>query len=207
MYESKIEDFGPLRFPDFGGKRVMMMPFLMEQPRASLPDSLDTWRDAVAHVCSLARVKTGVGYLTIDEALVLKGETHRRPGLHVDGRGAYGAGPAPYAANGMFLAASHVGCAGYPGTFDGEPGLDGDCEHLRWRMPQSFAMSAGRVYWCSPFAVHEALTMHRDTRRQLLRVSMPSNAHHHRDYTPNPTGVKPAGEAAPARFAQMDFRR
>lgn len=205
MHESKIEDFGTVEFPAFSGVRVMMMPFLMQGPRNSLPDSLGMYRDAVASICSMATVKEGVGYLTIDEALVRAGETHRRPGLHVDGFGAYGGGGG-YAANGMFLASTHEGCVGYAQSYEGEPGMDGDCEHLRSELGSGAVMRAGHVYWCSPMALHESLPMRADIHRQLIRVSMPSDAPHHREYTPNPTGVQPTGEPAPARPGYMAFR-
>jgi hypothetical protein len=205
MIESKIEDFGLLMLPAFTGTRVMMMPFLMQEPHDSLPDSLAQYRESVARVCALATVKSGVGYLTIDESLVRAGETHRRPGLHVDGFGAYGGGGG-YARNGMFLAASHEGCAGYPGLIDADPAPEGDCEHMRALVRNRQVMRAGRVYWCGPMAVHESLPMVADTRRQLLRISMPSDAPHHREYTPNPTGVQPTGEPAAPRPAQMSFR-
>lgn len=206
MIESQIKDFGALQLPEFSGTRVMMMPFLMQAPYASLPDSLSHWREAVSTICELATAKQGVGYLTIDEALVRAGETHRRPGLHVDGVGPYGGGGGGYAANGMFLASSVDGCMGYRQTLDAEPGPDGDCEHLRLALAPGFVMRAGRVYWCSPMAIHEALPMREDTRRQLLRVSMPSDAPYHREYTPNPTGVVPPGEPAPPRPHHMAYR-
>lgn len=205
--ESKIEDFGPIALPQFTGQRVMMMPFLMEEPRRSIPDTLAHWRDTIEHICHLSTAKKGVGYLTIDEALVRKGETHRRPGLHVDGMGTYGGGGGGYAANGMFLATSHLGCLGYPSHMvSGEPGPDGDCEHLRKHLFHAVGMQAQRLYWCSPMAVHEAIPMEQDTYRQLIRVSMPSDAPYHREYTPNPTGVVPPGVPAEPRPHHMMFR-
>ncbi len=206
MYiESKIEDFGTIALPKYTGTRVMMMPFLMEEPRKSIPDTLEHWRDTIEHICQRSAVKKGVGYLTIDEALVRKGETHRRPGLHVDGMGTYGGGGG-YAANGMFLATSYIGCLGYPGSIPGEPGPDGDCEHLRKHLFQTMIMDKYRLYWCSPMAVHEAIPMDKDIYRQLIRVSMPSDAPYHREYTPNPTGVVPPGVPAEPRPHHMNFR-
>lgn len=206
MLESKVEDLGRLRLPPFTGVRVVMMPFLMEEPHGSIPEFFSAYRPAISHICEIATVKQGVGYLTIDEALVRAGETHRRPGLHVDGAGPWGS-PAPWGKNGMFLAASHVGCWGYRQTLiDAQPGPDGDCEHLRSGLPMGFPMKAKHLYWCSPMALHEALPMRVDTRRQFLRVSMPSDAPYQREYTPNPTGIVPLGAPAPPRAAQMAFR-
>lgn len=206
MNESKIEDFGKVSIPEFTGTRVMMMPFLMEDPIGSLPSSVDSWKKPLQEICHMATVKSGVGYITIDEADVKEEETHRRPGLHVDGMGDYGGGGGGYAANGMFLVSSHVGCVGYRLSYEGQPVEDGDCEHLRELLRESVVMKPGHVYWCSPMAIHESIPMLRDTKRQMMRVSMPSKGPYHRDYTPNPIGIMPVGEPAKARLKQMNFR-
>lgn len=86
-FESQIIRVGSIMFPQFAGVRIMMMPFRLESPADSIPDSLAAWREALGQLCRMGPAKKGVAYLTIDEALVRAGETHRRPGLHVDGIG------------------------------------------------------------------------------------------------------------------------
>lgn len=75
-FKSEIRHAGLLHFPTFTGTRIMMMPVRLEDPE-TLP--LASWRRAFIDLVDMAPVKAGVAYLTIDEALVRKGETHRRP--------------------------------------------------------------------------------------------------------------------------------
>lgn len=199
------------------GIRVMMMPYLIHDPVGSLPAQLAPWYSALVQASYLALgplgVKPGVGYLTIDEALVRARETHRRPGLHVDGVGADGTrgggayGGGGYAASGMLMTSSHIGCRAYVQDFENEPDADGDCSHLADELePDSaFALQARQWYWCSPMTVHEAIPMRNDTRRQFCRVSFPSTAPWHIGYTENPLGIMPTGPIHPPR-AGMSYR-
>jgi hypothetical protein len=203
--------------PDFSGIRVMMMPFHVADPIHTLPPKLREYAELVEYITTADgwKAPAGVGYLTVDEAELRAGETHRRPGLHVDGvgedgsvgTGAWGGGGG-YAAHGMVLMSNVLGCVGWAGDFEGEPGRDGDCTHLA---PQCFAKPAVffeplRAYWCGPLAVHQAVPVQRDCRRQFVRVSMPSKAPWHQGYTANPLGIKPAGPVLPARPG-MAYRR
>lgn len=204
-------------FPDFTGLRIMMMPFHVDDPHGSLPPRVRAYADLIDYVTTDGGHKppAGVGYLTIDEAELRAGETHRRPGLHVDGVGEDGTvGAAPYgggggyASAGMVLMANALGCVGWAGDFEGAPGPDGDCAHLA---PQCLGREAIffeplRAYWCGPLAVHQAVPVQRACRRQFLRVSMPSKAPWHEGYTRNPLGIKPSGPVLPARPG-MSYRR
>src|ERR1700722_5585694 len=110
MFDSNIELVGRVHFPKFNGIRVMMLPFKMEDIR-SLPDYLSHYRTIVAEIINHSPIRQGVAYLTIDEALVKIGETHRRPGLHVDGIGPDGkiagwGGGGGWGSAGMFLASN-----------------------------------------------------------------------------------------------------
>lgn len=211
QFDSRFAEVGQLEFPTFGGVRVMMMPFRLDSPRETVP--IAEWADAVATLCEMASVKQGVAYLTIDEAMVRIGETHRRPGLHVDGVGpdgrAGGWGGASHAPNyGMLVAASHVGCRAWAKTFLGKPGPNGDCSALAEQCGENSAviLRAGTVYQCGPLTVHEAIPMQEDTHRQFVRVSMPSNAPWYEGYTENPMGVMPTGPIHPRRAEFMAFR-
>lgn len=210
---SKIERFGAIQFPAFSGIRIMMMPFLLED-LDTLPAMLDSWAFAVADLCRMSSVKRGVAYLTIDEAAVSAGMTHRRPGLHVDGIGedggcgAWGGGGGGYAANGMLVAASHLGCRGWAQEFSVDAGPNGDCEQLRAELDPvaEVQMLAGNVYWCNPTAVHESISMMDDVERQFVRLSMPSMAPWHEGYTRNPLGIEPTGPIHGPRSEFMAYR-
>jgi hypothetical protein len=189
----------------------MMMPIRMDDPEGSLPDSMGQWRPALRTLMDRCTVRDGVGYLTIDEALIPAGESHRRPGLHVDGVGAWGGG-GKYGANGMILASDRFGCQGWNQSFDGEPGPEGDCSHLADQCrngSELVRMSPDRMYWCSPLAVHESVPQSWSplpVKRALVRLSMPNDCPWHEGYTENPLGVRPTGEILPARTAFMGYR-
>lgn len=212
MFHSEIRDVGGIEFPEFTGLRIMMMPLRLDDVAGTVPAFASAWHDQVERLAELAPVRTGVAYLTIDEALVKAGETHRRPGIHVDGvgpdgkAGAWGGGG--YAYNGMLTSATHVGCRGWTGEFQGRPAPNGDCSALTRECvgKPEVVMQPGRVYFCGPMAVHEALPMPTDTRRQFVRLSMPSRSPWYEGYTRNPTGVEPEGEVHPPRTEFMGYR-
>jgi hypothetical protein len=214
MMLSEVERVGSIVFPDFSGVRIMMMPFRIEDPFGTLPDAIALWRPVVSDLCRMSPAVRGVAYVTIDEALVPAGRTHRRPGLHVDGigpdgrTGAWGGGGGGWCAKGMLVAASHVGCRAWAQSFRGHAGPNGDCAHLRDECDatREVVMEAGEVYRCGPTAVHESLPMTADTRRQFVRLSMPSDAPWYEGYTRNPLGIEPTGPIHPSRAEFMAYR-
>lgn len=290
-FQSVVDPIGNVLLPDFTGLRIMMMPFLLEDVAGSIPESMRQWKPAISRMLEKAPKSKGVAYLTIDEAMVKAGETHRRPGLHVDGigpspetiYGGWGGGGTPFIGSwggggnypppppvapkpvappkppkfvptpenpgyggwggghwkpgvggwgsgmssqltgihgggrqskeearmtGMLVAASVYGCRGWDQEVDGFPLAEGVCEHLRpqLRDESQIRMLAGQAYFCSPLAVHESVPMVRDTKRQFVRISMPSDAPWYDGYTVNPLGVLPEGPIHPARTEQMMFR-
>lgn len=209
-FKSEIRVAGQLRFPAFTGLRIMMMPVRVEDPE-TVP--MVEWRGPFADLVSMAPCKKGTAYLTIDQALVREGETHRRPGLHVDGIGPDGreaawGGGGKYASNGMIVAADVVGCIGWNKDFDGYPGPNGDCAHLTDQCePRSAVVFAeGYVFWCGPLAVHKSMRMRRDQARTFVRLSMPGDCPWYEGYTVNPLGVPPTGQILPARTKFMNYR-
>ena len=61
------------------------------------------------------------------------------------------------------------------------------------------------AYWMNATCVHESLPMRSNTRRQLLRLSLPSTAPWFEGYTESPLGVKPTGPILPRRDTFMDW--
>jgi hypothetical protein len=205
MFSSKIEDKGSLHFPEFTGLRIMMMPLRLED-EATIPEFMAQWRPAVRELIGISTVKHGTAYLTVDEAVVRAGETHRRPGMHVDGVGAWGGGGGGWARNGMLVASSRLGCRGWHQDFSGAPGDNGDCSHLADQCAAETLFQPGRVYWCSPLAVHESLPQQENGPRTLVRLSMPNDCPWFDGYTQNPTGILPTGPVLPARTEFMGYR-
>lgn len=224
-------------FPAFTNTRIMMMPIVIGDLK-SIPPALAHYHSMIKSVFTVSpeNYKNQVGYLTIDESDIEKGSTHRRPGLHVDGlyRGGVGGwgGAAPWAGSedgilktlqssidsenlyhygpGMFLIASHSGCVAWRQEFEGMPGSNGECEHLasQCKDENKEVLQPNHIYWLNPLCVHAATSMPENTRRQLVRVSMPSKAPWFSEYTPNPLGLQPAGPIihSAERVEFMNFR-
>jgi hypothetical protein len=204
MFESKIEHKGTVQFPDFSGLRVMMLPFQMEDLDTLDCDAFE-YKALVHDLIGHSTVKTGVAYLTIDEALVESGVAHRRPGMHVDGLGAWGGGGGAWARNGMLTASTVVGCRGWAQTFSGGPDENGGCDHMRHQCGPETVFEPNQVYWCGPLAVHESLPMDETQRRQFVRLSMPNSCDWYEGYTKNSMGVSPTGRVMPRRTF-LDYR-
>lgn len=245
-FSSLIRKVGDVSFPKFSGIRILIMPYHLHDPAGSLPEYLQGWVPVVESIGRMMPVHEGIAYLTIDEAEVLPGETHRRPGIHVDGVGPDRTSCASWSSSGgdkwasppktdgdkkkkkkkkkkkvprtkktnlylnggMYLASSHIGCQGWDQVFDGYPEADGDCVHLapQCQEESKIIMQPGGVYWCGHLAVHEALPMVEKTKRQFVRISMPSDLPWYAGCTPNPLGIMPEGPIAPRRDKYMAYR-
>jgi len=211
-FRSDVKDLGAFELPAYSGVRWMMMPFRLEDIKRTI--TKEDWHEALQRMVALAPVQEGVGYLTIDEAEVKPKETHRRPGIHVDGVGAtggiggYGGGGGGYGTGGMIVVASHTGCRAWAGDFDARIGNDGDCSHMKGllRDEDAITLLGGRAYALNESCIHEAIPMIANTKRQFVRLSMPSNAPWHEGYTANPLGVKPTGPIHSARPEFMGYR-
>lgn len=203
MITSEYTRLGPVNLPKFRGVRVMMMPVTLHDPN-TIPEGMKQWRRPYMELCSYTE-KTGTGYLTIDERLVPKGETHRRAGIHVDGvREAGEAGgwapPGGWGSTGMITASDVTGCRVYPGKWrNADVGYDGDCEHLRERLAMYHDLVPNVAYHFGPYTVHESLPAKQDTPRVFVRLSMPSDCPWYEGYTESPLGIKPDGPIHPQR--------
>lgn len=210
-FESRLEYVGGLTLPKFTGIRVMMMPIILGD-LSSIPNTLGRYRKTLRLLFGRACDHLGkVGYITIDEKLVKAGQTHRRAGLHVDGvyNGSVGAwggdGGGGWGApgTGMLTVSNIAGCKAYKQTFQGMPGPDGECDHLKAQCDETKAVifKPGHIYWVDGLCVHESMPMTQDVERQFVRLSMPSTAPWFQGYTENPLGVKPTGPIlAPRKY-------
>jgi hypothetical protein len=198
----KIWNHSPLPFPDFSGLRVMMMPVKL----GFTDGTPEHYHELLVQLFSVieSRFIGQIGYLTIDERELMPNETLRRGGLHVDGYyhgkcGAWGGGGGwGSVGNGMLTISSTAHCKAYLGVFDGQPKDEGECDHLT--LPKEGELfEAGQVYWVDGACVHESMPVTEKTKRQFLRLSMPSNAPWFEGYTENPTGILPSNEILPRR--------
>jgi hypothetical protein len=211
-------------FPEFSGTRIMMMPVILGEIETVSPLR---YRPLIQSLFDLWPRHVGeVGYLTIDERVVPAGTSHRAPGRHIDApvnhggggsppRPSHGAGGSsggwggggPWAGlgTGMLLVSDVPGCRAWRGEFSGTPGPEGECDHLTMSADTtSEILQAYRVYWLDGRCVHESVPFERDTRRALVRLSMPSQAPWYEGYTRSPYGVQPTGPILPRRH-QMGY--
>lgn len=182
----------------------MMQPFDLNEIKYSLPN-VPQYHDIVKYMKICSKIENGVAYITIDEVSLQKGEIHRRPGLHVDGLGAWGGGGS-WAANGMILGASAEGCKVWKQNFEGFPDEEGSCEHLKDQLNKGIVMKSNTLYWCEPLTVHESIPVSENVKRQFIRLSMPNKYPWFEGYTPSPVGIKPTGPILPKREIQMGYR-
>lgn len=84
QFESKCREVGRVTFPRFLGERVYMEEFNARNGHAILRPGLHRWQDTIdAMLCGVET--DGPIYLMIDQKEVKPGDTHRRPGPHIDG--------------------------------------------------------------------------------------------------------------------------
>lgn len=193
----KVWSHSGIEFPVFTGERIMMMPVELGSMKG-VPVQYKPILEKLYGVIE-ARFIGAIGYLTIDERHVKENETLRRSGLHVDGYyhgkcGAWGGGGSwGSVGNGMLTISSTPHCKAYLGSIDGEPMAEGECDHLDISDAGEI-FEAGQIYWVDGACVHESLPVDKDTDRQFLRLSMPSNGPWFKGYTENPEGIKPSND-------------
>lgn len=184
----------------------MMMPVLLGN-LAGVPDQYRILINKLYYMTE-KRFISATGYLTIDEQELSPGETLRRKGLHVDGYyhgkcGAWGGGGGwGSVGNGMLTISNTPHCRAFLGVIEGNPKDEGECNHLG--LPNKGEIfEAGEVYWVDGACVHESLPVQIKTKRQFVRLSMPSNAPWFEGYTKNPHGILPSNEILPKRTQFM----
>lgn len=211
-FNSTFKQVGVVNLPAFSNARVIMMPVELGNLN-SIPEALNHWKDTIKDLFNLANIKTGIGYITIDEKIVKANTTHRRQGLHVDGVyqgrcggwGGGGGGSWGSLGNGMLTVSNIAGCKAWnqEGLF-GKLGQDGEADHFasQLRGENATIFQPNNVYWVDGLCIHESLSMQKDCERQFVRLSMPSNGPWFTGYTENPLGIKPTGEILPRRQFQ-----
>lgn len=189
MLVSQAKSLGQIKLPVPSGIQIQMMPIVFHDPH-SIPTRLSKWKKTICELMDLLE-GDGIGYLTIDEQKVKVGTSHRRPGLHIDGHGSWGGGGGgSWAGNGMVTVSSEAACNLYLGEFEGNSSTDGDCEHLREQCKKPVLQKRNEIWWLDGKCLHESLPINASTVRQFVRISSPSNARPHEDFSKNPEGVE-----------------
>jgi hypothetical protein len=105
----------------------------------------------------------------------------------------------------MLTISSSQHCKAYLGVFEGVPGDEGECDHLK--VPNDGELfEDGHIYWVDGACVHESMPVVEQTKRQFVRLSMPSNGPWFEGYTENPTGITASNDILPSRDKFMRNR-
>lgn len=186
-------------FPDAKDISINMMPFILGD-RESVPEEYRQYWTLIEECCIPKDENGKVGYLTIQESLVAKGQCQRRPGVHIEVPGLvmskhgkyhehpemWGCGllradshyddhrDLPRVEGGIYMANSVSGsCMLWDAIVD-DPGAVvgplGDLEHARELLGKGELMQGNKIYWLTDRTPHETLPMEEDTYRQFFRV-------------------------------------
>ena len=176
---SWFRDLGPIQMPTYDGRQLRMTE--LEASGPVMPEGFHDYAWLVHHLLLKVNKFIGPVYMTVDERWIVPGSSHRRPGVHVDGRwdpqagnwcGLQGGhrhdGQGRHA---LIVAADVGGCMAYTGNFQATPAEDGDLEHARHLFTEPSFLYGDRAYGLSPDCVHESLVMGELTRRSWLRLT------------------------------------
>ena len=76
----------------------------------------------------------------------------------------------------MLIVSSYEACKGWNGDYEGQPNQGGDCSHLDLSKMESFILKKNNLYWGNSTFIHESLPLEEDVKRQLIRITLPSDA-------------------------------
>lgn len=196
MYQSILQEIGPVPFPQFASERVYMRRF---RPDDGLPPNLQHWQPTVDAMLAGVKVPNHA-YLMIDQSLVPVGQPQRRPGLHIDGYWVESlnahTGGGGHTGNGghktvmsnwdhgwvhtnfskpeaIILASDVSASRALTGTWDGVVGEGGDCSHISTDGLQEVPLRNGIAYAGNVTMLHESLPVRETCARTLVRLNVP----------------------------------
>lgn len=192
---TRLEKLASIITPSFAQGFIYMVPVEIGTP-CKLPDKFKAWESVVDQVLQFSPAQSGTAFVTIDERIIPQGETHRRPGAHVDGNYFKGLGWGGGAwqrndhTGGVFLLSSDKGAVAWEGEIDDEPtpwinegspdsaSDGGDCEHMKPALAslRETALEPNTLYWMNSGGIHESIPVAHETRRSLLRITLPPDA-------------------------------
>lgn len=178
--DSVVQQRGAVMFPEFTGERVYMHEF---RKPSGLPKYLARWKDTVDAMLDGIDVD-GPIYLMVDQARVMAGTAHRRPGVHVDGfwepaRLAHGhPGHGGHRIDGetqetLLLASNVMGCRGYVGSYAQKARDKGDCSHVDLSGLIAVDFEPYRCYSGHALTMlHESVPLAQDALRTVVRLNV-----------------------------------
>lgn len=187
MLNSHYTELMPAKLPPFKGRQKYMHTFNLAKP--IMAEGFEDYFEVVYDLCQKAGATSGLAHMTVDEKIVEKGATQRRPGPHVDGCFVPAKNSWDHSGGGWKHNCNNVGteigrmpiivvsniaaCKVWSGQFDGEPKNNGDLSHLD--LPEGELLPANVGYLLSPDCIHESLPMTETVERIFLRIALPVN--------------------------------
>ena len=201
---------GTVSFPEPSDVDVNMLPFIMGD-KYSLPEPLQKYYDPLIGKVPISFEELGkVCYFSITERYIVKGDTQRRGGLHIEApvhecsfspgdsfRAEWGGGRlgCDDFEGGIFIASTVSDtCAVYDALIEQETtDPHGGMEHLRPLLNAPYLIPADELIWMTDRTPHQAMPQPNEGYRQFFRlVTSGLNVWHSQHCTANPKVPLPA---------------
>jgi hypothetical protein len=198
MKMKNLKKIDVVEFPKSKGININMMPFIMGD-MATIPEEYRHYAQMI-EACNIPKSEIGkVGYLTITESDVTKGESQRRGGVHVEkhpnrnwggGGGAWGGYK-----GGLYMSSNVSNSCRVWDHYVEDPGNMGDCEHLRNDLGEGELLQEGELVWMTDGTPHESMSIEEGTHRQFFRLVTSEVSVWYEDHsTRNRLGIDPNAE-------------
>lgn len=186
ILNSYYRELCPVVLPTFKGRQKYMHTFDLAKP--VMAEGYDDYFEVVYDLCRKAGAFVGLAHMTVDEKIVERGQTQRRPGPHVDGcfvpaQNSWSHTPGGGWKHGcnnvgteigrmpIIVASNIAACKCYPGIFEATPKDDGDLSHVE--LPDGELCAPNTGYLLSADCIHESLPMTETVERIFLRIALP----------------------------------
>ena len=191
MLYSYVKDLGPIFLPPWNNRQL---------PRFScLPRNIHTlfnfedYHEIINQLCSLCEIETTL-YLTIDESIVEKGHTQRRPEIHIDGCWIPLKFKETILRHNSRLIFNHVKrmpfiactnstpCRVFEGEYDIPAQYHGDYSEFISLFGKGRVLEPNRAYFFSADCLHQSNPVLERTKRTFFRIAFHNNKYEE-DYT------------------------
>jgi hypothetical protein len=188
--ESVVKKTNKVEFPEFTNERIYMAPF----KKNDIPDELSRWKPTIDSMLDGVETDETL-YLMVDQGVIESGESHRRPGPHIDGNwidstrahgtpghvtpNAHRTMPSRHDTSAdlydetVILASDYASCKAYEGLYEGEWGEGGDCTKMDLSETNEIQLESGYAYQGNVYMVHESMPVMQDVSRTLVRINVP----------------------------------
>jgi len=191
---SQVNILNKIIFPIFSGKQLYMHK--TSNKNLILPNGFEEYKNPISNMLSMINDCDGDIYITIDEKMINKNESHRRGGIHTDGNYIYGWGGGGgwltgengrvlskekhdrqymSTSGGWLIASTFSACKAWKGKVNGYIGQGGNCDHLSSQLHscEEITLKENIVYFMNSTGIHESLPVLQNVKRSLLRITLP----------------------------------